>query len=359
MAKTALIKILFLILYFFFTSCSETNKQLELNHISQGSLNNNEYDYYTLTIPEEFEKDSHLIIELEPNKELDSLQYIISDPNLYISTKEKKPSIAVNTWKSDRFGDETIAINPSYLKPFQDFYISVHCKEKCNYIIKAQLLKDIIIEENEIYNFNLNPNTVTKFSFTTKDYFDELHVNIFGSYTNTFNVYCHRNNPSSTNTLISYPILFNGYRFNITKYNNLRNLNTNTKFHLVIDNEEKMQSLTIWLQYGNENIEIKEADILYDSIEENKANCYYYYIDSNNKNKDIVLSTNLFGGYGFLHIAGYNLITADSITLSDKNEDYSYNIYQNKAILLTENNFEELGVFKKKKEKLFEFLLFC
>jgi hypothetical protein len=74
-------------------------KELGFDLIRRGTLKDNEYDYYTLALPSEYDRDSHLIIELEPNKELDSLNNIISDPNLYISTTEKKPNIAVSTWK--------------------------------------------------------------------------------------------------------------------------------------------------------------------------------------------------------------------------------------------------------------------
>ena len=356
MSKIYLIKILILISFISFYSCSETTKELGFDLVRRGSLKDNEYDYYTIVLPNEYDRNSHLIIELEPNKELDSLINIISDPNLYISNTEKKPNIAVNTWKSDRFGDETISISPSYLNPLQEFYISVHCKEKCNYVIKAQLVQEIEIKENNIYNYNLNPKTVTTFSFTTRDNFTELYINIFGSYINNFHVYCERKNPSSSNTLIVYPISFNGYRFIIKKYNSLGNLNTNTKFYLVVDNEEILQSLSVWLHYDNENTMIKEADILYDSIPENKAHCYYYYIDYINKDKDIIISTNLFNGYGFLYMVGYNPVNPDSITFSDKNKINDYNIYQNKAIHLTTNEYKNFGNFIRNTKN---YLYFC
>jgi hypothetical protein len=67
----------------------------------------------------------------------------MSDPNLYISTTYEKPSIDKYNWKSERFGDEIISINPKYLSPQKIFYISVHCKTRCNYNLKTQLVKNI------------------------------------------------------------------------------------------------------------------------------------------------------------------------------------------------------------------------
>ena len=349
--------IIFLSITFFnLISSSEDLIELGLKEIKRGSLKNNEYDYYILTLPDEFDKESYLIVELEPNKDLDVINNIISDPNLYISITEKMPNAILNTWKSERFGDETISINPSFLNPQQKFYIAVYCKEKCNYILKSQLVNNIIIKENEINRYNLNPKTVTKYSFTTRNNFNELYVNVIGSYINSFSAYLARENPSSSNTLYSTPILFNGYRFNIRKYNNVKNLNTNTKFELIIDNENDRQDLTLWLQYDNENILIREADILYDSIEENKAHCYYYAIDYFNKDKEIILSTSLFNGEGFIYMAGFNSVNADSISINDKNKISSYKVIQSKAIKFTKEDFKNFGKFKDNEQN---FLNFC
>ena len=355
MTKKNQIIFFLLITFLILISSSNNSIELELNQIKRGSLKNNEYDYYILTLPNKFDKESYLIVELEPYKELDVVNNIISDPNLYISMTEKKPSIQSNTWKSERFGDETISINPSYLNPEENFYIAVYCKEKCNYKLKTQLVKDIIIKDNEMNNFNLNPHTVTKYSFTTRNDFNELYVNIAASYINSFNAYLSKENPSSSNTLNSTPILFNGYRFTIPKYNNLKQLNTNTQYNLIIDNDKDRQDLKIWLQYDNEKILIEEADILYDSIDENKAHCYYYAVDYFNKNKDIIISTTLYNGEGFIYIAGFSSIKPESININDKNKN-SYKVIQSKALKLTKDNFNTYGKFNENEQN---FLNFC
>ena len=324
-----------------FISNSQELIQLELDLVKHGSLKNNQYDYYILSLPEEIEKENHLIVELEPNPQLDLINNVMSDPNLYISSTEKNPGTDKYTWKSERLGDEIISINPSYLSPKKSFYISVHCKIRCNYILKAQMVKNLILKDNEMNVFSINPKTVTKFSFQTKENnFNELYINVIGSYINSFKAYLAKENPSSSNTLKAEPILFNGYRFTIKNEEN--NINTNKKYDLIIDNENEIEEVKIWLQYDNENILIKEADIFYDSIEKNKAHCYYFALDSNNIYKDIILSTSLFNGEGFIYVSGFDLINANNVKANFKDKDFSYSIIMNKAVKLAEEDFKIL-----------------
>ena len=327
-----------------FISSSKELIQLGFDLVKRGSLANNEYDYYILSLPDKLEKDNHLIIELEPNTQLDSINNVISDPNLYISSIEKNPGIEKYTWKSERFGDEIISINPSYLSPKKSFYISVHCKIRCNYILKAQLVKDLILKEDKMNVYSINPKTVTKFSFRTRENnFKELYVNVIGAHINPFKAYLAKENPSSSNTLNAEPILFNGYRFAIKNEEN--DININKKYDLIIDNENGIEEIKIWLQYDNENILIKEADILYDSIEKNKAHCYYFPLDSKDVYKDIILSAILFKGEGFIYVSGFDLINANDVKANYKDYNYSYSVIMNKVFKLTKGDLE---IFEKK-----------
>jgi len=359
MSNIFLIKFYFLVSCLILTSYSKEQIILPLREEKTGSLMNNEYDYYVLTLPKELEKENHLIIELEANKVLDRINNIVSDPNLYISMKNQMPTHLDNTWKSDRFGDETVSISPSFLNPEQKFYIGVHCKERCNYALRARLIKDIQIKNTQLNNFNLEPKTVTKFSFTTRNNFNELYVNVIGSYINSFNAYLAKENPSSSNTLPATPIIFNGYRFVIKKYNNLNQANTNTKFHLIVDNENDRQELTIFLKYDNDELFVKEADILYDAVQENKAHCYYFPVDYYNKNKDIILSTSLFNGQGFIHMHGFSNPDPNTITINDKDKDENYVVIQNKAIRLTKDNFNRYGKFNENELNLLHFCFYA
>ena len=301
-----------------------------------------EYDFYKLTLPEEMHKNEQLVFELDPNSILDTINNIVSDPNLYISVSEKMPTYSKSTWRSNRFGNEIITIGGAYINPFQNFYIGVHCKEKCNYILKITMVDSIILKDNQINSYTLEEKTVMKFCFTTKDIFNELSVYIFGSYLNSFNAYLYKNEETYMSILEAEPFLFNGYKFII---NNAYLNNKNARYDLVVDNNNEKQELNIWLKYNDEYTRVKEAEIIYDAITEKKANCYYYTIDKINQNKDIVISTTLFNGLGFLYISGFSPISPGNINLGYKNKDNSYSIVQNKALYLTKDNFSKFGKY--------------
>ena len=136
-------------------------------------------------------------------------------------------------------------------------------------------MKDIPLKTNGLNVFSINPKTVIKLSFKTKSKnFNELYINIIGTYINSFKLYLSQENHSSSNTLKAQPISFNGYRFTINNGEN--HINTNKEYNLIIDNKNQIGEIKIWIQYDNENILLKEADILYDSIKKKKAHCYFF-----------------------------------------------------------------------------------
>jgi len=342
---------------FIFIICTNDIKEIKLNEEKRGSLKNDEYDFYKITLPSEINKNGQLVFELEPNKMLDSINNIVSDPNLYISVDEEYPTSLKNTWSSNRFGDETITIGGQYINPFQNFHIGVHCKEKCNYVLKISLVNNIKIEENKINSYTLESKTVMKFSFTTRKIFKELSVNIAGNYIEPFSVYLGKNDPSSKDSLPGDPIFFSGYRF-IIKNDDI-NKNSEVKYNLVIDNSNNKQEINIWLKYDDDIIKIKEAENTFDVISENKANCYNFAIDLININKDIVLSSTLFNGIGFIYINGYSPINAGLIDKTYKKKDNSYDIIQNRAIHLTKDDFKDYGSPNNNGDTLLNFCFYA
>ena len=344
MVKVISTKYAFFLLLFILVSCDKEIIELKLEKTKYGSLQKNEYDYYKLTLPKEIEKYNNLIIELEPNKELDIVSNIISDPDLYVSKSEKYPNESKHTWSSKRFGDETVSINRNLLEPKDVFYLGVHCKDKCNYIIKSKLAKSIPILENKKNIYELDSNTVMKFSFRTREKFNNLLINLVGSYINSFKVYLAKKDASSSNTLPSIPILFNGYQFIIK---NDKDKYSGYIFELIVDNEKDKQELSIWLKYDNNTIKVNEAEIIYESIQENGASCYNFTIENANKENEIILSTILFNGYGFIYINGFNQIDSSKINSEYKNKEESYQIYQNKVIKLSKEEFKKYENNKK------------
>ena len=360
MSKYANIKY-FLILFsiFEFFLCSNTLMEIKINETKLGALQADEYDFYKLTLPENTDPNSQLMFELEPNELLDSLNNIVSDPNLYISIDEIHPTSFKNTWSSNRFGDETISISGAKIFPFQYFHIGVHCNNVCNYKLEVTLVNKISLRENKVNSFNLEKNSIMKFTFNTKAEFRELSLSVVGSFLNSFKVYLAKKDPSSANTLPSEPMLFNGYKFFIK--NDKENPNSNIQYELVVDNRDRKQDLNIWLKYDNDYTKIKEAEIIYDAVTENRASCYFYSIGQieDYKDKDIILSTTLFNGVGFLYIAGFGPTDPRFIDKSYKSKKTSYNIIQNRVIHISKNDFKDYGNYEKNEDTLLNFCFFA
>ena len=262
----------------------------------------------------------------------------ISGCSLPAAAIEKYPNESKHTWSSKRFGDETISINRNLFEPKDVFYLGVHCKDKCNYIIKSKFVKSIPILENKKNTYELYSNTVMRFSFRTRETFNNLLINVVGSYINSFKVYLAQKDASSSNTLPSIPILFNGYQFLIE---NDKNKYSEYMFELIVDNEKDKQELSIWLKYDNDTIKVNEAEIVYESIQEKGVSCYNFTIDNFNKENEIILSTILFNGYGFIYINGFNQINSSKINSEYKNKEESYQIYQNKVIKLSKEELKK------------------
>ena len=125
--------------------------------------------------------------------------------------------------------------------------------------------------------------------------------------------YLSQEKPSSSNILKAQPILFNWYRFTIN--NDENHINTNKEYNLIIDNKNQIGEIKIWIQYDNENILLKEADILYDSIEKNKGKGTLLFFNLNQADiyKDLIISTTLFNGEWLIYMAGFEQINSNSI----------------------------------------------
>ena len=353
---------MFFIYFLFFLSSSFTKImasydiiEIKLQEIKNGTLQNDEYDYYNFILTNEVKKNDQLIFKLTKNQELDIINNIVSNPNIYISENQERPTKIVHTWSSDKFGDKVITINGDYLNIYRNFHMSIYCKERCNYMLQIYLVNSITIQEKEMNYFTLNKQTVTKFSFTTRKKFNKLSIFIVRTYLDSLKVYLAKKDASSSNTLIYFPIFFNGYKFDIEN-NDLEN-NSDTTYELIIDNiENYRQEINIWLKYDNENIELKENEVIYDDLPENKVSCFYYSIDYHNQYKDIIISNSLFNGKGFMYIAGFTSINGEIITKSYKNNQNSYLIEHSKLIHLTKENIKK---FKDYNINDITYLNFC
>ena len=329
------------------TSFSSATIDLSLDSVIKDSLPDKTYAYYKLKLPVFNEDETKfLLVEARRNEEQDFLDNVFSDPNLYISTTEIYPGPNQNTWSSNRFGDEIISINQNYVKSGALFYISIYCEFKCNYILDAKLYNNYEMKADKLYTISMIQDDVIKVTFKTKKNFNIIKINCVSFRMKPFRVFLSKKDPSSSNTLPSNPIFINGYYFLIQKGDEY--YAEEQKYEVLIENKEFKQDLLFWINYDNEDIKINELSPLFGSSSANSGNCYYFNIDKQNQNKNIIISTTLFNGNGYIKIGGWEKVKEMKVKTEDKN---NYPIISDKSILLTETNFKNYGDFIKNQTK--------
>ena len=326
---------------------------LPLGETAYSSLNANGNNYYYLTL-EKVEEGSQLIVEVEPNPDIDVIDNIISDPNLYIFYEND----VSNSWSSKSFGDEIVSISSKYLVANKRLIINVNCPKSCNYVLKTQMVKSINLKSDVYNTYTVNKNSVMKFDFKTKNQFNKLTVNVVSTQSQYFRAYLALENPSTENTLKSKPVLSNGYAFTISKTDSYYKVNTN--YELLIENEGKKVEVNIWLKYDDgESIKVKEASQIFEVLEKGEKSCYYFTIDSYGENKDLIFSSMLFNGQAFMQFGGWTPVTASQLDVSKDNEN-RYQLYKHRAInLKSELRSQKFGNFNKMKPNDLHFCIYA
>ena len=325
--------------------------EFSLNQAIKSSLPDKSYGYYKLKIPKiKTSFSPFLIIEARRNVEQDIFDNVFSDPNLYISLSDPNPSPSSNTWSSSRFGDEIISIDQKYVKSGAIFYISVYCQFKCNFILDAKLYNNYILQENKVYSINIIPDGVLKITFKSRKNYQQLKVSCVSFKMRPFQIFLSKKDPSSSNSLPSNPIFLNGYYFIIRKGD--QNYFTDQQYEVLIENKEYNQVLLFFISYDNEDIELNELMPLFGSASKDSGNCYKFNIDKQHLKKDIIISTTLFNGNGYLRIGGWEKVKDMKVKLLDKS---TYPIITDKSILLTQKDFEEFGKIGNEQNKKLHF----
>jgi len=323
-----------------------------LNQEVKASLPDKSYGYYRIKLPNfKVNIPQFLLFEARRNVEQDLLDNIFSDPNLYISLTEMYPSPLSNTWSSSRFGDEIISIGHKYVNSGAFFYVSVYCEFKCNFILDAKLYDNYALRENKLYTLSMIPNDVIKITFRSRYNYNILKVNCISAKMKPFQIFMAKKDPSSSNSFNSNPIFLNGYYFTIKKGD--INYATQEIYEVLIENKEYKQDLLFWIIYDDDDAQLSELSSLFGTSPANSGNCYSFNIDKQHFNKDIIISTSLFNGNGFIKIGGWEKVKDLKIKNEDKN---TYPIISDKSILLTKKNFDDYGIITQEQNKK---LYFC
>ena len=352
MEKNNFLVLFGLIIMNLFNLTCQLPEDFTLNQEVKASLPDKSYGYYRIKLPNfKVNIPQFLLFEARRNVEQDLLDNIFSDPNLYISLTEIYPSPTSNTWSSSRFGDEIISIGQKYVNSGAFFYVSVYCEFKCNFILDAKLYDNYALREHKLYTLSMIPDDVIKITFRSRNNYNFLKVNCISAKMKPFQIFMAKKDPSSSNSFKSNPIFLNGYYFTIKKGD--QNYATQEIYEVLIENKEYKQDLLFWITYDDDDTEISELSALFGTSSANSGNCYSFNIDKQNLNKDIVISTSLFNGNGFIKIGGWEKVKDLKIKNEDKN---TYPIISDKSILLTKKNFNDYGRFSLEQNKK---LYFC
>ena len=332
------------------TISTNLNQQtLLLDSPKQNSLSSKSFAYYKLTLPQKSEtkNETYLLFTLKTNTKQDLLDNIVSDPNLFISVSTEYPNQIENDWSSEKYGNELISITQKYLKIYKEYYISVYCEFKCNYILKAKLYDEYTIPDRAIFDLPLSPYDAVKISYKSRKNFNKLTFNAISLDMKNFNIFFAKESPSSSNTLIANPIFVNGYYFTIEKGD--KNYETDYNYQILIENSEYDQNILIWAEYNdNEEVEIKELQMLFNNVNKDSPNCYFFNINEKNLYKNLIISTRIFNGNGILKIGGWEKLNN---TKYEDNIDGN-SIINDKSFILTKKDFEKYNKTDNKTNSL-------
>ena len=100
----------------------------------------------------------------------------------------------------------------------------------------------------------------------------------------------------------------------------------------------------------NNNIKFNLNTYLYGAwglgiADEDNENCYYFNIEKPKFNKNLIISTTLFNGHGYIKLGGWEKVKDTKIRFDDEN---TIQIVSDKSILLTEQKFKKFGNFSEK-----------
>ena len=360
--KTFFKQILLLLILFLYTKSSPNQPiyPLKLNIPEKGSLNDNSYMFYKLTLNEISQNiKENLIIRADEDKSVSSdnnIQYHFSDPDLFVSKTNKYPKDPeTSTWYCNEFGNDIVAISKEYVNPNSTFYIGVFCQKKCNFILNSYLSVSYLLSPFTIYNFHIPPKKSMVYQFKTQEKdFTHLSMQLMGILSNQYNVYINKQIPSSSKSYTLEPAWSNGYSYDL--YRDSEEYCTNCTFYILVKALDKDAYFRILITYREHALFIRKEASIFDTIKAQKNRCYFYPMDNFPERDSLIMNFFLFGGSMIAKIFGYDSVenkTYDEIV----NTDNTYEIIGDRVLIFSR---EQMAKFKNESiSKNYKYFHFC
>ena len=268
-----MLKFYIIILFLKFFSFQSIHKTLKLKEETSGKIIEEfSFDYYKLIIPEDIKPSKqNLIITISQDEYIKKF----SDPDLYVSKTEEKPSFYSSTWRSSKIGSDIISINSKEVYTNETFYISVYCVKKCDYIIMAFLSKNTEIKDDQMYFFNIDKNNPLSLKIHTKKDYNEFSISFMPNEFKHFKVFISKDpNPSSSNTLNIIQSWIYGYTYSMIKGDD--DYCSDCDLYILLTTDYNDVEIILFSEYQNSIIELPSQVSIYDYVKEDKSRCYVF-----------------------------------------------------------------------------------
>ena len=341
--------ILFILLFLSFLSLafSQEIEEIKIGQEIKGIMHLDEgHKYYKLSISKNESGKILIISTHEDTSSSKNMKDSFSDPDIYISKKNKYPSSRSSSeWFSEQYGSDILSIASESVQENDDFYIGMYCEYKCKYYLKVETGVETEVKLKEYNYITLKPRETMSYKIKIDNDFDKLKVISYSLTGGKFKIFMNRNSPSSFNTYKVIPSWESGYVILITK-DSVEYCN-NCEYHVIIHNEEDDEideSNHIIFYAGTEDKDSRfnmEPFIkVYDALEENSKTCFKFNVTKKEKeNEKLIIDIVVYSGYAAFLIEGWKSknINTRSEALKSK---YSYNIHKVKYILLNKKDFD-------------------
>ena len=333
-----------ILLQLFSTIYSQEVINIRIGQTIKGEMPLDEsHKYYSLTIPRN-ESNRLLIVKTHEDSSVDSnTKTSFSDPDFYISKKNKYPSSRRSSeWYSEQYGSDIMSIPAESVGENDIFYIGMYCQFKCRYFLKIETGVESELELNKYTHLILKPYETMNYKIKIENEYDKIKVMAVS--TGKFKIFMNQNSPSSANSYPVIPSWHNGYVIILTK--NMREYCTNCEYHLIVYNEESEEKkendimLRVVTEEKNKKFNLNKFRNVYDALEENSKTCFDFNITERQKyNEKLIIDLTVYSGDASLLIEGWRSKNLVRKYDADR-EKYSYKVIMEQHIILEKKDFD-------------------
>ena len=342
----------FFILFSLFIIFLNINAQeiipINIGQVIKGEMPLDEsHKYYSLTIPRNASNRLLILNTHEDSSIGKDTKSSFSDPDFYISKKNKFPSSRRSSeWYSEQYGADIMSIPAESVGENDIFYIGMYCQFKCKYFLKIESSIESELKLNGYNYLRLKPHEAMNYKIKIEKDFEKLKVMAFSGSGAKFKIFMNKEAPSSANTYRVIPSWDNGYVIIVKK--DTKEYCTNCEYHIIVHNEEESEEKSelneIILSANTEEKDLvhnlNNFRMVFDALESNSRSCFNFNITERQKNKEkLILDLVVFSGDATLLIEGWKSKNVIRKVEADR-MPYSYKVLMERHIILDKKDFD-------------------